>query len=120
MTRRRAASFAVISWRDIPAQVVALRGGDRETAVLSERFQNAIDQAASVAGLTETTAYVGEWIRQEEEELEEDLAAQVEARAAELEAQHDGELLEQLVKNGGFKRGNAAGHQDHRVFDQTT
>ena len=119
MTRRRAASFAVISWRDIPAQVVALRGGDRETAVLSERFQNAIDQAASVAGLTETAAYVGEWIRQEEE-LEEDLAAQVEARAAELEAQHDGELLEQLVKNGGFKRGNAAGHQDHRVFNQTT
>ena len=72
MTRRRAASFAVISWRDIPAQVVALRGGDRETAVLSERFQNAIDQAASVAGLTETTAYVGEWIRQEEE-LEEEI-----------------------------------------------
>ena len=119
MTRRRAASFAVISWRDIPAQVVALRGGDRETAVLSERFQNAIDQAASVAGLTETTAYVGEWIRQEEE-LEEDLAAQVEARAAELEAQHDGESLKQLVKNGGFKIGNAAGHPDDRVINQTT
>ena len=32
----------------------------------------------------------------------------------------DGELLEQLVKNGGFKRGSAAGHQDHRDFDQTT
>ena len=98
---------------------MALRGGERETAVLSERFQNAIDQAASVAGLTETTAYVGEWIRQEEE-LEEDIAAQGEARAAELEAQHDGELLKQLVKNGGFKRGNAAGHPDDRVINQTT
>ena len=119
MTRRSAVSFAVISWRDIPAQVVALRGDDRETAVLSERFQHAIDRAASVAGLTETTAYVGEWIRQEEE-LEEDIAAQVEARAAELEAQHDGELLEELVKNGGFKRGHTAGHQVHRVINQTT
>ena len=72
MTRRRAASFAVISWRDIPAQVIALRGDNRETAVLSERFQHAIDRAASIAGLTETAAYVGEWIR-DEEELEEDI-----------------------------------------------
>ena len=119
MTRRRAASFAVLSWRDIPAQVIALRGDNRETAVLSERFQHAIDRAASIAGLTETAAYVGEWIR-DEEELEEDIVAQVAARAAELEAQHDGDLLEELVQNGGFKRGDAAGHQQNRVVDQTT
>ncbi|MBA52586.1 MAG: hypothetical protein CL456_10825 [Acidimicrobiaceae bacterium] len=119
MTRRRAASFAVILWREIPAQVVALRGDYRETAVLSERFQHAIDRAASIAGLTETTAYVGEWVRQEEE-LEEDIAAQVVARAAELEAQHDGELLEELVQNGGFKSANAAGRQQNRVVNQTT
>ena len=57
------------------------------------------------------------WIQ---EELEEDIVAQVAARAAELEAQHDGDLLEELVQNGGFKRGDAAGHQQNRVVDQTT
>ena len=49
-----------------------------------------------------------------------DIVAQVAARAAELEAQHDGDLLEELVQNGGFKRGDAAGHQQNRVLDQTT
>ena len=114
-----AAELVTIYWRDIPAQITAQEGRTREKALLGARFQHAIDRAASIAGLTETAAYVGEWIR-DEEELEEDLVAQVAARAAELEAQHDGDLLEELVQNGGFKRGDAAGHQQNRVLDQTT
>lgn len=116
--RRRVASIAVILWRDIPAQVVAIRGDERETAVLSERFQHAIDRAAGVAGVTDTAAYVDQWTRKEED-LEEDIVKQVAARAAELEAQHDVDLLEELVQNGGFKRDDASRTERHKGDKQT-
>ena len=45
--RRRAASVVVISWRNIPAQVVGTEGHKQEVEVLSERFQHAIDRAAA-------------------------------------------------------------------------
>ncbi|HJM00154.1 MAG: virulence factor [Acidimicrobiales bacterium] len=117
--RRRTASIAVISWRDIPAQVVAIRGDDRETAVLSERFQHAIDRAAGVAGATDTAGYVDQWTR-DEDDLEEDIATQVAASAAQLEAQYDDELLEQLVQNGGFKRDDDGASQRCSVAKQAT
>ena len=34
----------LISWRDIPSQVIAQRGRRREKAMLSQRFQEAIDR----------------------------------------------------------------------------
>ena len=61
--RRRKSELIVISWRDIPAQVTAESGDQREKVLLSDRFQHAIDRAATVAGLTETSAYVQEWRR---------------------------------------------------------
>ena len=62
--RRHREEITVISWRNIPAQVVATSSGGKQTAVLSDRFQDAIDRAAAVAGLTDDDAYVGEWSRQ--------------------------------------------------------
>ena len=56
--------ITVISWRDIPAQVTAVSEGDKETTVLSDRFQHAIDRAAAIAGFTETNAYLAEMASQ--------------------------------------------------------
>ena len=102
MTRRRAASFAVISWRDIPAQVIALRGDNRETAVLSERFQHAIDRAAMVAGMDDTDSYVAQW-RRESTPLSDDMAAAVADEVARIDAAYDPERLEHLVQSGGIE-----------------
>ena len=99
--RRRTASIAVIAWRSIPAQVVAVDGDARKTAVLTERFQNAIDRAAGVAGLTETNEYVAQWTR-EEQPLERDIASAIERIAASLESAYDTKTLEILVRNGGY------------------
>ncbi len=99
--RRRAASVVVISWRNIPAQVVGTEGHKREVGVLSERFQHAIDRAAGVAGVTESDAYIKQWVR-DEQLPEQDLAGQVKRIAALLEADYDSKTLEQLVRNGGF------------------
>ena len=42
-------TLTVISWRDIPAQVIAKRGRDTFKVQLTPRFQEAIDRAAMLA-----------------------------------------------------------------------
>ena len=49
-----AAQLVTIYWRDIPAQVTAQQGRNREKALLDARFQHAIDRAAMVAGMDDT------------------------------------------------------------------
>ena len=44
------ASLSVISWRDIPAQVVVRHGRQTAKVQLSARFQEAVDRAAMRAG----------------------------------------------------------------------
>ena len=43
-------SLIVISWRDIPAQVIVKRGREAAKVQLSQRFQAAVDRAAMRAG----------------------------------------------------------------------
>ena len=99
--RRRKSELMVISWRDIPAQVTAESGDQREKLLLSDRFQHAIDRAATVAGLTETSAYVQEW-RRHPEPLSGDLETELVALARSLEDRYDRDALERLVSNGGL------------------
>ncbi len=103
MNRRRskASALTVIYWRDIPAQVTATHEGASHKALLAPRFQHAIDRAATVAGLTETHAYVGEW-RQEKTELTDDPALACQRRADLIEQDFDRDRLEALVAGGGY------------------
>ena len=110
--RRRKSELMVISWRDIPAQVTAENGDQREKLLLSARFQHAIDRAATVAGLTETSAYVQEWKRSPEP-LSGDLRTELESLAHSLEEQYDRSVLEALVSNGGLARGAACPEKTH-------
>jgi len=103
MTRRRrgASGIVVIYWRDIPAQVIA--GGGTQKILLHNRFQVAIDRAATVAGLTDTDDYVEQWRRESTPGHGEDPSqAQAQARAQTLEDEFPRARLEALVANGGL------------------
>lgn len=106
MSRRRARSneLTVIYWRDIPAQVTASAGGRSRKELLEPRFQVAIDRAATVAGLTETTAYVAQW-RRESTPIDaasdgDEVAVQTATR---LNTEYDRDRLEALVAAGGIE-----------------
>ncbi|MDH3293847.1 MAG: virulence factor [Acidimicrobiia bacterium] len=105
MSRRRTRvnELTTIYWRDIPAQVTATHSGQTFKALLSPRFQVAIDRAATVAGLTETSAYVAQW-RRESHPLDANASGEqrVQEQAAQLESSHDRETLEALVAAGGI------------------
>ena len=97
-----AAHLVTIYWRDIPAQVTAQRGRSREKALLDARFQDAIDRAAIVAGLTETDSSLAEW-RRVAARCNGDMAATVAAEVARLEDAYPGDRLERLIRAGGVE-----------------
>jgi hypothetical protein len=96
--------LTVVWWRDIPAQVIAGRGRDATKAVLSDRFQEAIDAAAMRAGLFGTDAYLAEW-RRETRGCGDDLQAEVAEEAAWLDAAFTDDVLERLVRANGKETG---------------
>ena len=92
----------LIYWRDIPSQVIVQRGRKREKAMLSARFQEAIDRAAMRAGKGSSDAYMSEWDRKASVlDTDEGLAALAAATAARLEAEFTDELLTELIRNHG-------------------
>ena len=97
------AELIVVSWRDIPAQVIVKAGRRTAKRPLPERFQEAIDRAAMRAGLRGTDAYLGEWRRIAAGSCEADLEAAAAAAAARLEAEYPPERLRALVANGGLE-----------------
>jgi hypothetical protein len=93
--------LVVICWRDIPAQVNAQAGRRRHQVVLDDRFQQAIDRAAMVAGKKTAHEYVAEWKRASRP-CGDDLEAAAEAEAARLDAAYPPERLRRLVEHGGI------------------
>lgn len=98
-----AAKLIKVYWRDIPAQVIAKRGRESARAMLSQRFQEAIDRAAMRAGKGGADAYLEEW-RRESEPCGDDLQAAADAAAAEFEARYSDEQLDALAKARGVNR----------------
>ena len=95
-----AAELTVIRWRDIPAQVVARSGRERASVQLSDRFQEAIDTAATRIGLIGTDDYLAEW-RRDSRSCGDDLEAEAQAEAARLESAFGPDELEVLAASGG-------------------
>jgi hypothetical protein len=98
------AELTVIRWRDIPAQVVARDGRRRASVQLADRFQEAIDLAASHAGMIGTDEYLGEW-RRDPRPCGDDLDAEARAEAERLEAAFDQDALLALVRADGRSGG---------------
>jgi len=96
------ATLTIISWRDIPAQVVGKRGRDTANIQLSARFQEAVDRAAMRAGKGSSDAYLADWKRSEPQSCADDIQSVVAATAAEIEARYTDEDLESLIKAKGL------------------
>jgi Virulence factor len=99
------ASLTIISWRDIPAQVIVKRGRETAKVQLSARFQEAVDRAAMRAGKGTSEAYLADWKRSEARRCGEDLHAEAAAEAARIEARFTDEALEALVRAKGLAAG---------------
>ena len=97
------ATLSIISWRDIPAQVVGRRGRETAKAPLSARFQEAIDRAAMRAGRGSSNAYLADWKRSEPKPCSDDIESEVAAEAARLEARFSDEALERLIRAKGLE-----------------
>ena len=96
------AQMIVVYWRDIPAQVIVKKGRrDQVKVVLDERFEKAIDRAAMRGDARGTDDYLAEWKKADPVEVSDDLQAEADKKAAELEAAYDEERLKALVANGG-------------------
>ncbi len=102
------ASLIVISWRDIPAQVIVKRGRETAKVQMSQRFQEAVDRAAMRAGKGSSDAYLADWKRSEPRPCGEDIRAEAAAEAARLEARYSDEALEKLIRAKGLEPGPQA------------
>jgi len=100
------AQLTLISWRDIPAQVIVKRGREMAKVPLSARFQEAIDRAAMRAGKGSSSAYLADWVRSEPRPCGEDLQQEAAAEAARLEALYTDEALEALIRAKGLAPGS--------------
>src|SRR5258707_12261196 len=101
-------SLIVISWRDIPAQVIVKRGRESAKVQLSHRFQEAVDRAAMRAGKGSSDAYLADWARSSPRPCGDDLRAEASAEAARLEARFTDEDLERLIRAKGEDASRAA------------
>ncbi|HEY4191963.1 MAG TPA: virulence factor [Mesorhizobium sp.] len=95
------ADLIVVYWRDIPAQVIVKRGRQNAKRELSLRFTEAIDMAAMRSGAEGSSDYLSEWRKADPLPVSDDLEAEADKAAADLEAQFDRERLVALAKAGG-------------------
>ena len=98
------ASLSVISWRDIPAQVIVKRGRESAKVQLSHRFQEAIDRAAMRAGKGSSDAYLADWQRSAPRPCGDELQAEAGQEAARIEAQFSDADLERLIRAKGVDK----------------
>ena len=100
--------LTVIRWRDIPLQVVAKGAGGSARTLLPEKFQEAVDAAAMVAGLIGSDDYTGQ-MRMERRPCADDADAEVGAEVARLEAEWTDEMLRAVIRTGGMREPEPGG-----------
>ena len=92
----------LIYWRDIPSQVIVQRGRTREKALLSARFQKAIDRAAMRAGKGSSDAYLSEWRRESTSmDTSSELREIIDQETHRFESEYSDEQLLVLIRNHG-------------------
>lgn len=95
------ADLIVVYWRDIPAQVIVRKGRQTARRELPLRFTEAIDMCAMRSGARETDAYLAEWRKADPVAVGDDLEAEADRAASDLDARYDRDRLVALVKAGG-------------------
>ena len=109
------AQVVVISWRNIPAQVNAQRGRDRQQVILPGKFQRAIDRAKRKARIYTAQEDIAQWNRVSRP-CGDDLAAEALAEAGRIEAAYTTSHLGRLGFLGGWEPENKPADE---VLDET-
>lgn len=97
------AKLIVISWRDLPAQVLVKSGRETAKVQLSHRFQEAVDRAAMRAGKASSGDYLADWKRSEPRRCGDDLQAEADAEARSIEARYSDADLLRLIRAHGLE-----------------
>lgn len=95
------ADLVIVYWRDIPAQVIVRAGRKSAKRELPLRFTEAIDMCAMRVGASDTDAYLAEWRKGDPVPVGDDLEAEADKAAAQIEADYDKARLVALVKSEG-------------------
>lgn len=100
----------MVCWRDIPSQVIVKNGRKRAKALLSPRFQQAVDRAAMRARKHSEDAYMSEWVRDRSAldsgyQGQPSLQGIADAIARQLESAYSEERLLALIRNHGLAEG---------------
>jgi Virulence factor len=99
------AELTVIKWRDIPMQIVVRDdSGGSARRLLPEKFQEAVDAAAMVAGLIGSDDYT-EQMAMERSTVGDDLEAEASAAEAAVLTRWDDETLKTAIRAGGYEGG---------------
>ncbi len=93
----------IIKWRDIPSQVMVKKSRrDSYKIMLPERFQEAIDEAATVGGAAGTDAYLADWNNEIINVDSDDMQTEVDAVVAEIQEDYTDEVLQAFIQNKGY------------------
>lgn len=92
------AKYQIMYWKDIPSQVKADDGQGAAKAMLSDRFQQAIDAAAMADGSTGTDAYLEGWAWGKRAERDGSAQEVLNAVVTELENEYTQERLREIVR----------------------
>ena len=95
------ADKVIVFWRDIPAQVIVKKGRQTAKRELAARFAEAIDMAAMRSGAAGTDADLAEWRRADPEPVSDDLEAEAEKAAMEIETLWPQDRLVEVARSGG-------------------
>ena len=105
------AALIVISWRDVPAQVIVKRGPRVAKVQLSARFQEAVDRAAMRAGRGSSDAYLEDWRRSAPQPAATTCRPRPTAAAARARSPIPGRRSERLIRANGVGIRAACGHR---------
>ncbi|MFN4191350.1 MAG: virulence factor [Tabrizicola sp.] len=98
------AEVTIVSWRDIPAQVIVGKGRRGSKVQLSERFEQAIDRCAMKIGARDTDSYLAEWRKAVVADVEGEPDAIAADWAARLETEYDANRLKSLIETEGWAK----------------
>ena len=99
------ATYQILYWQEIPSQVDARDSAGSHKEMLSQRFQELIDVAATKRNLTESDDYIAGWSKGEKTERPGSATDVAKLVAAELEAKFDAIRAAAIAAGGPGRTG---------------
>ena len=93
--------LTIVSWRDIPAQLLIGSGRKAIKCKLSEKFEKAIDRCAMKIGAKDSQSYLDGW-QKKTVSLNSNSTNSIELEAEKMERYYTTEKLKTLILNDGW------------------